>query len=146
MYSVVIVAHLLLQPNNHDGIIILVSLTFPLFSPPPLLPHSFTLVGGCEKVCLDDLSIATFSEHHVVFDFLLSFNNGCSFSYDDCIYIPHTMRGMGVYNELRFWATATGAASRERREETAREEEGGNSESAACSKCGYVCHHVCLYL
>ena len=44
-----------------------------------------------------------------------------------------------VYNELRFWATATGAASRERREETAREEEGENSESAACSKCGYVC-------
>ena len=58
------------------------------------------------------------------------------------IYIPHTMRGMGVYNELRFWATATGAASRERLEETAREEEGQNSESAACSKCGYVC----LYL
>ena len=46
---------------------------------------------------------------------------------------------MGVYNELRFWATATGAASRERREETAREEEGGNSGSAACSKCGVVC-------
>jgi len=53
---------------------------------------------------------------------------------------------MGVYNELRFWATATGAASRERREETAREEEGGNSESAACSNCGYVCVRVCLYL
>ena len=32
---------------------------------------------------------------------------------------------MGEYNELRFWATATGAASRERCEETAREEEGG---------------------
>ena len=52
------------------------------------------------------------------------------------------MRGKGVYNEVRFWATATGAASRERREETAREDQGQNSESAACSKCGYVC----LYL
>ena len=54
------------------------------------------------------------------------------------------MRGKGVYNEVRFWATATGAASRERREETAREDEGQNSESAACSKCGYVCVSVSL--
>ena len=54
-----------------------------------------------------------------------------------CI-LHHTVSG-GIYSELRFWATATGAASRERREETAREEEGGNSESAARSKCGYMC-------
>ena len=51
---------------------------------------------------------------------------------------------MGVYNEVRFWATATGAASRERREETARKEEGQNSGSAACSKCGVVCLSVSL--
>ena len=56
------------------------------------------------------------------------------------------MRGKGVYNEVRFWATATGAASRERREETAREEKGGNFESAARSKCGYVCLSVRVYL
>ena len=54
------------------------------------------------------------------------------------------MAGGGIYNELRFWATATGAASRERLQETAREEEGGNSESAACSNCGYVCVSVCI--
>ena len=61
-------------------------------------------------------------------------------------HIPHAMRGTCVYNDVRFLATATGAASRERREETARKEEGQNSESAACSKCGYVCVSVCLYL
>ncbi len=61
-----------------------------------------------------------------------------------CCYIHHTVSG-GIYNELRFWATATGAASRERPEETAREEEGENSESAACSKCGYVCLFVCIF-
>ena len=49
-----------------------------------------------------------------------------------------------MYNELRFWATATGAASRERCEETARAEEGGNSGSAACSKCGVVSVSVSL--
>ena len=54
------------------------------------------------------------------------------------IYIHHAVSG-GIYNDVRFWATATGAASRERPDETAREEEGGNSESAARSKCGYVC-------
>ena len=55
------------------------------------------------------------------------------------------MRGKGEYNDVRFLATATGAASRERREETAREEEGQNSESAACSKCGDVCLSVCIF-
>ena len=52
------------------------------------------------------------------------------------------MRGKREYNDVRFLATATGAASRERPEETAREDEGENSESAACSKCGYVCLSV----
>ena len=59
------------------------------------------------------------------------------------IYIHHAVSG-GIYNDVRFLATATGAASRERREETAREEEGENSESAACSKCGYVSVSVSL--
>ena len=56
---------------------------------------------------------------------------------------PRAVSG-GIYNDVRFWATATGAASRERPEETAREEEGENSESAACSKCGVVCLFVSL--
>ena len=51
------------------------------------------------------------------------------------LYNPPYYEWLVVYNELRFWATATGAASRERREETAREEEGESSGSAACWKC-----------
>lgn len=56
------------------------------------------------------------------------------------------MNGTAIMREIliRFWATATGAAFRERRAEIARKEEGGNSESAARSKCSYVCVRVCV--